>query len=504
MPTKVIVSNNAALAAKYGPAAATIQNAIQTLIASDAARGIQSRYVAVDDAATMGGFQGTAVTDPTDPRQNKGAIDDMYHALAPDYILILGAPDVIPHQDVTNPLYDGQSDMDPTAWSDLPYACDAPYSQNAQSFIGPTRVVGRLPDITGGNDPQYLVDLMAKSGAYASLPAADFASYLGATASVWTGSTQLSLNNVFGNYTDLQVVPPSGSPWNANQIGRKAHFFNCHGADTDPHFYGQQGDNYPPALDAAEIPNRISSGVVLVAEACYGAQLYDPAKEPQRRLGMANTYLANGCPAYFGSTTIAYGDATDNANADFICQYFFESILKGASSGRAALEARQKYASMSPSLSPSDLKTLAQFLLLGDPSVVPVQPAVQLAPKAMDLAISDRRKVFTLNGRAITRSRAVASGKPDSKRSEAIDAKLKDLAAKYNLDTSSVLSYSVQNAAEQGTLPHALMARAPAASEYHVMIGRRRVKHPKVTEFTLLEVETLGDDVVRARHLVSR
>jgi hypothetical protein len=159
---------------------------------------------------------------------------------------------------------------------------------------------------------------------------------------------------------------------------------------------------------------------------------------------------------------------------------------------------------MSPSLSPSDLKTLAQFLLLGDPSVVPVQPAVQLAAKAMDLAIADRRKVFTLNGRAITRSRAVSSGKPDSKPSDVLSGKLKDLAAKFELDSPSVLSYSVLNAAEQGTLPHALMARAPAASEYHVMIGRRHVYHPKMNEFKLIEVETLGDDIVRTRHLVSR
>jgi len=75
---------------------------------------------------------------------------------------------------------------------------------------------------------------------------------------------------------------------------------------------------------------------------------------------------------FFGSTTIAYGPSEGNGNADLICQYFLQRVLAGASLGRAALEARQKFAGEHTHLDPFDLKTLAQFYLLGDPSLQPV------------------------------------------------------------------------------------------------------------------------------------
>jgi hypothetical protein len=97
MTNKAIICNSSALTTKYAAGANLIQNAVQTLIAADGARGIQSRYVAIDDNATMQGFGGAPVTTPSDPRQNKDAIDAVYRSLAPDYILLLGGPDLIPH-----------------------------------------------------------------------------------------------------------------------------------------------------------------------------------------------------------------------------------------------------------------------------------------------------------------------------------------------------------------------------------------------------------------------
>src|SRR5713101_7104466 len=66
------------------------------------------------------------------------------HFHTPQYIVLLGAVDVIPHQDLQNPAYNpGRPDDDPDQIvpSDLPYACAAPYSQNAADFIAPARVV---------------------------------------------------------------------------------------------------------------------------------------------------------------------------------------------------------------------------------------------------------------------------------------------------------------------------------------------------------------------------
>ena len=68
MDDKIIVSNLAALTAKYGAAGVKkVRTAVDGLIAADAKRGIKSRLVFLDHAATMKSFGGTAVQDPSDP-----------------------------------------------------------------------------------------------------------------------------------------------------------------------------------------------------------------------------------------------------------------------------------------------------------------------------------------------------------------------------------------------------------------------------------------------------
>jgi hypothetical protein len=109
-----------------------------------------------------------AVTDAADPRQNKAAVDAICRKLDPEYLMILGAPDVVPHQDLRNPIAPGAAVEDPdrTVPGDLPYCCDAPYSRDVATFKGPTRVVGRLPDLTGGTEPSHLLTLLAHAAAF--------------------------------------------------------------------------------------------------------------------------------------------------------------------------------------------------------------------------------------------------------------------------------------------------------------------------------------------------
>ena len=108
-------------------------------------------------------FHGNAVNDRTDARQNKQAIDAIFRAEKPDYLMILGATDVVPHQDMTNPAFNSPDDPDKYAYGDLPYACDTDYSHDIATFKGPTRVVGRLPDLTGGHNPSHVIALLAAS-----------------------------------------------------------------------------------------------------------------------------------------------------------------------------------------------------------------------------------------------------------------------------------------------------------------------------------------------------
>ena len=147
---KTIVTNVKALIKKYGRQGfEAMHQRIEALIAADKARGLTTILVALDDKEQMKEFSTPPVTRGSDPAQNKRAMDAVYRALAPDYLVILGSKDIIPHQDLENPIYDPKSeDLDKCAYGDLPYACEAPYSRKPHDFLGPTRVVGRIPDIT--------------------------------------------------------------------------------------------------------------------------------------------------------------------------------------------------------------------------------------------------------------------------------------------------------------------------------------------------------------------
>jgi hypothetical protein len=373
---KVILTSRSALAAKYGAGGLDqILQAVDRLIAADAGRGLLSLLVELDDPGTMQPL-GAPVLTGNDPAGAKAAIDGVYQARVPDYLMILGATDVIPHVPMANPMYNGPDGADPDefAYGDLPYACEAPYGVDAAAFVGPTRVVGRLPDVVGATDPTYLVGLIDAAVGWETRTRDDYVSYLGMTAKVWTGSTTLSLQGVFGDAHDLQTSPTGGPNWSIDLLGRRSHFINCHGADSDDHFYGQEGHSYPVAHDGKLVDGNVTAGTVVAAECCYGAQLYDPTGVGGLP-GLCNIYLGSGAYGFWGSSTIAYGPSDSNGSADYICQFFLTSVLAGASLGRAALEARQGFVQKVTTVDPADLKTLAQYSLLGDPSIHPVQAA---------------------------------------------------------------------------------------------------------------------------------
>ena len=257
---------------------------------------------------------------------------------------------------------------------DLPYACEAPYNTNIRKFSGPTRVVGRLPDITGGKNVQYLLNLLKNAASYKDRSADAYFPYFGISARSFKGSTRMSLSSTFRNAKDLQTVPEHDGNWPPRLLNRLSHFINCHGSLNDSRFFGEPGDD-PTALDAEFLENQISEGTVVASECCYGGQLFDPADNAfeEGRLGIANTYLANRAYGYFGSTTIAYGMEEETDSADLICQFFLQRVLQGASLGRACLEARLKFI-RNVAKDPSNLKTIAQFNLYGDPSIHPVKP----------------------------------------------------------------------------------------------------------------------------------
>jgi hypothetical protein len=398
---KILITNRAALVAKYGTAGLkAIELGVKALAVADARRGFATSLIFLDGAA----LGRAAVGDAADPAEAKAAVDAVATKHRPEYLVILGSHDVVPYQDLKNKLHDPadpDSDPDRFAGSDLPYACEAAYSQDATKFLGPTRVVGRIPDLTGATTPTYLLARLKASAAATPRPRPDSCSAV--SAKVWVKSTKMSVRNIMGAVPVVLTSPTAGPTFSTKQLGQKVHFVNCHGNESDHTFSGEFPDEvYATAMDARKLKG-VGAGTVAAFECCFGAELYDPRGLPA--MSIANTYLAKGAAGLVAATNIAYGPADANGNADIICQLFIEQVLRGASLGRAMLEARLAYVRQQSVVDPYDEKTLAQFVLLGDPSLHPFVEAT--APKA---AVSPAAKASAHAARLQRRVRLMKAG----------------------------------------------------------------------------------------------
>jgi hypothetical protein len=406
---KIIITNMGALKEKYDEKFGRVEQAIQRLIAADQKRGLETKLVAIDSEADMAAARGQKVKEKDDQRAVKNAVDALFDAYEPDYIVMLGAQDIVPHQDLKNPAYDPGGDDDKVVPSDIPYACEAPYSVKPGDFVGPTRVVGRVPDLVRSSDPAYIVSLLGTAARHKTRTRADYQKYFSVSAEVWKGSTALSLTKVFGSSASMATSPPKGPNWTNAELGRRVHFINCHGSPEDPNFYGQRGRSYPIAHKAEKLTKKIMNGTVIAVECCYGAQLYDPA-DADMQPGICSTYLKDGAYGFFGSSTIAYGPSEGNGQADLICQYFIDEVLDGASLGEATLKARHRFAQAYTHVDPTDLKTMIQFHLFGDPSIHPVGAAPHALARTKAFKQAFRERQNTKGTRKLRRERAARTG----------------------------------------------------------------------------------------------
>lgn len=523
MSSKVIVTNYAAFTSKYGAAGVQkLKQGVAALVAADKQRGITTRVADLSSAANMKAAGGKKVDDPQDRKACKDAVDAIFRKARPDYLMILGSVDVVPHQDMDNPFAGG--DGDPTVPGDLPYACEAPFSTRIEKFKGPTRVVGRLPNVTGDTTPDYLLGLLNTAATRVKRPRSDYDSYLGLTAEVWAESTRESIANIFGAADAMQGIPPLGPGWADNQLSARCHFVNCHGVDTAAEFYGQpKGQRkYPIAHEAARVVGKLSPGTIAAIECCYGGQLYNP--EPAGvHASIVNTYLAHGCYGYLGSTTVSYGPAEGQGSADLICRFFIKNILAGASTGRAALMARQQFIQQLNTLDPADVKTLGQFNLLGDPSVHPVEapptgaigggePKLMKAVEGMagakgmgadDLLRTLRRAELVDIGLRLANSAAaaisVASKMPGGPAVKALAA----LAAAAGIVDPKFMRFQTDAPAPSAWYAKSKMEETPTP-EFQAVVGRIDAPDAPAVQYSAVVATCLEGKVVSARQLYSR
>jgi hypothetical protein len=496
------LTNGAAIDSKYGARATDVWASVDALVAADQPRGVDTTLIKLDDGA--GPVGASAIQNVGDADEAKTAVDAVVVAMNPDYVMLLGGPEVIPHCSLDN----GTNDDDgPTLPSDLPYACDHGTSTSTTDFLAPTRVIARLPDVPGATDPAVLLRALDTAAGWQSRARADsYDDALGITAEVWDVSTSLTVTQLFGDANDLQVSPHDGPNYGAALLGRRSHFVNCHGAPASPEYYGQHGNDFPIAHQASVVDGNLVDGTVLSAECCYGAELYEPV---DGQLGMPFAYLGSGAYGFFGSTTIAYGPADSNAFADDICRMFLASILAGASVGRAGLEARQAYIAGSAPLDPVDLKTIAQFLVLGDPSAHPVAaPAVAAAaaPKMATtyaLGVKARRTLLQRKGRALERTVSYAD-RVDEPVEADIAGRLRSIAGLPGDGRETFGSFTIRGGLEPKGI-RAAMALAPRApATIHLLVQTREVPNaPMPVHVAVIAYEEDGE-LTAIRTAVSR
>jgi hypothetical protein len=406
---KVVVTDVGALRRRYGsPGVTLIRSALRMLIEHDGARGIRAIVLDVSSRSALGPIDQPPVTRPDDHVRFRSVLDAVYDLASPDYVLLLGGPDVVPLVPLVNPM--PSPDPDPDVPSDLPYACPGKAGLEAGSLVGPTRVVGRLPDVpraSGRAAAAAFAAVIRRSARWAGVAAAAFRDPLCLSTARWQLSTMATLDGLRGGApaaSAVQLAPPRAAPWTAAELISPLHLINLHGATADAHWLGDPG--FAPALATGDLVSARNLRTVVIAECCFAAELWDPALAGGT-LPVPLAYLAAGGYGLVGPTCVSYGGRTTPDAADVLARMVGEELLAGASLGRALLTARQRYVAEQPVMTPVDLKTLAQFSLIGDPSIQPVEVTVGGTR-------AERRRELTVAGARLDRTtpvtRASAAG----------------------------------------------------------------------------------------------
>jgi hypothetical protein len=399
---KLSVTVRGRLEHKYGRASlAKINTAIKDWIAADADRGIQTVHVAVDDSAAMRKVWHDYF--PKAPRVRpvlgrvtaskvKRAIDGLWERLEPEYLVLFGGHDIVPMFVVDNPHYSPKGDYDKKVPTDSPYASSFP------SYLVPDRVMGRIPDVVSDGDPAWLLAYLETATSWRSRRARFYKEMYAICSVEWRDPAKKCMRYIPKPVSDLLISPPTRdiSTSARNRLSARLHMIQCHGNPNDTKFYGKKSaGRFLQAITSATLRPRIKPATVVATGCCYGAQVFSPKDRRAKKRSqwpVASTYLRKGALGYLGSTMITLHDPSNMLLADSIVAEYLHSVLKGASIGRAFLDAKQIYLrrlifDQHYGLDEGDEKTLIEYVLLGDPSIHPVKIG-KLREKA--LAAKDR------------------------------------------------------------------------------------------------------------------
>ena len=384
---KLSITVKANLEKKYPAAArARLDATVAAWIKADGARGIRTVHLAIDDAADMKPYHVPALKGTATADKIKKTLDALVATLSPDYIVLFGAGDIVPHFSVQNPSRSKEDD-DPSVPTDNPYACSAKFDRKkVKSYLVPDRVLGRIPDVPGDPDPSWLERYLTQARGWKPKPGSAYKKGFYVCTATWRQAGESCVETLKVKKSDLLIVPPVGrtsARVKTQQRGLR-HMIKCHGMDFDSTFYGEDTnekakDLFPEALRSPDLKGHAKKGAVIGAMCCYGAGLFDPSNKRAVHAGeppISSQYLRLGAHGFLGSSTIAWVGFEEMMCADWIVTSFLKGATGGASLGRAALEAKQDFLrwiqQQGATPDAADKKTLIQFMLLGDPSIHPV------------------------------------------------------------------------------------------------------------------------------------
>lgn len=361
----LIVTAGARLRALYGRAGAQqVLAAIDQLVAARAARGVASLLMPIEQGVPDLAVPRALATPDAIARQ----IAAVAAALARrgeqlHSVLLVGGPAIVPFAAAENPtLYDGDAHVP----SDCVYGPCNPHAS------APGWPVGRIPG-AAGSDPQLLVQLIQNAAGLGVLTPR--AKVFGYATAAWRRTSRRVYAEVDRPERLLLSPPNLAHSFDRRRLdGARLVYCNLHGVPQGPPWYGQADDQ--PVLVTALRPSDLAGldlrGAVVVSEACYGALI--DGRDAGSSLALA--FLAQGAACFVGSTAISYGPAALPAGeADLIALHFLRAIGQpGVSLGAALLAARagmlHDTLAQQAALDEDDQKTLLEFVLYGDPTLV--------------------------------------------------------------------------------------------------------------------------------------
>jgi len=446
----VLLSSRLRLTALYGPEGfAQISAAMHAL--ATAQKLMRPVVIFVDEAASLEpfGLQAVNAAKAWDIKLLLHGLNAKLRAAGERLgaLLIVGGPDVIPFHHLPNPV----EDMD----ADVP--SDNPYATADENYFVPEWAVGRLPNGVG-NNPAPLVRALKKAAQNHTpnhktartqkfwlarfleiffsffknpSPSTSSAESFGYSANVWKQASA-AVYDVIGNPRHLQTSPPL----EARQLPpeglapAKFSYFNLHGVEDGPEWYGQRSfddpltlPEYPVALRPGDVMNSGRAPLFVFSEACYGANVFNKHVDD----ALCLRFLDSGTRAVIGSTKVAYGSVAEPLiAADLLGKCFWLNLSAGLPVGEALrlakLHMAQEMHQRQGCLDGEDQKTLISFVLYGDPLAVAVQPTPSAAKEAKRRALKFTAQKFQPQTAAST---PLASLTPESM------AQMKKLVAQY-------------------------------------------------------------------------